>query len=159
MTIDEKLDAILAGQKEAAAREERILRGVALLVKHLGAAQQASGSSSNGSASGRVAADVDLDSPLNNPEVKKDPPRWKKAGLDGEAPRRMAECSPAYLDAVAEFRDFCADNPQAGKERYAGDDRREAQLARGWAARKRAGWRPPGEESTPLDEPPPPDEL
>jgi len=153
-TIDEKLDAILAGQKEAKEREERLLRGVALLARHLGAvARDASGSSSR-----REISDAELDNPLNNPEVKKDPPRWKKAGLDSEAGRRMSECSPDFLDAVAEFRDFCADNPQAGKEKYAGDNRREAQIARAWAARKRAGWRPPGEEQQ-QEEPPPPDEL
>lgn len=166
-TIDEKLDAALAELKglradvaKLLATADRNLKGTALLANHLGAApRQASGSSSSSSASGRVITDAELDSPLNNPEVKKDPPRWKKANLDSEAGRRMSECSPDFLDAVAEFRDFCADNPQAGKERYAGNDRREAQLARAWAARKRAGWRAPGEEPPPQDDPPPPDEL
>ena len=88
--------------------------------------------SSNGDA---VASDVDLDGTHGDPDVKKDPKRW-----DGpsQAPCRMSECPPEYLDVLADFLKWKADHPREGKEKYAEYDRRDAARARGWAARKRA---------------------
>jgi hypothetical protein len=82
-----------------------------------------------------VAPDSDLDGQYGDEEVRKDPPRWKGAPT---APCRMSECSPDYLDELAEFFDFKAGRPRTGKEKYVAYDRKSAARARGWAARKRA---------------------
>jgi hypothetical protein len=82
-----------------------------------------------------VAPDHDLDGPHGDEDVKRDPPRWKGAPT---APCRMSECPPGYLDELAEFFDFKASSPRAGKEKYVPYDRKSAARARGWAARKRA---------------------
>lgn len=82
-----------------------------------------------------VASDADLDGKYGDEQVKKDPPRWEG---DRVAPCRMSECSPEYLDALADFLQWKADNPREGKEKYASYDRKSAARARGWAARKRA---------------------
>ena len=93
-----------------------------------------------------VAADADLDSQWGDEEVKKSPPRWRG---DDYAGKRMSECPPDFLDAFAEFKDYCADRDErkVGDEKaqkYAGYNRRSAARARGWAKRLRAGWRRPG---------------
>ena len=84
---------------------------------------------------GAVATDADLDGTHGDPDVKKDPKRW-----DGpsQAPCRMSECPPEYLDVLADFLNWKANKPREGKEQYADYDRRDAARARGWAARKRA---------------------
>ena len=115
-----------------------------------------------GSAAPGVASDADLDGQYGNPEVKKDPPRnWSGASFVGS---RFSECPPEYLDALASFFDWKAgkDEEQAkaagddedtakAKAKYARYARTDAARARGWAARLRAGWKPPapqGDSST-----------
>lgn len=157
MTIDEKLDAILAGQQKLQATADRILKGAALLANHLGAApRQASGSSSSGRTQQPLPDDV-LDSPGGDPEIRFDVKAWTKNGGDSMKGSRMSECPAPFLDLYAGAMESSAGDPD--KARFREENMRGAQLARAWATRKRAGWRPPGEESTPLDEPPPPDEL
>lgn len=99
-----------------------------------------------------IASDSDLDSEWGNEEVKKNPKRWQ--GVD-HAGRRMRECSPEFLDCLAEHFDYKAgkeaedaaaltDADEASKKRkYSGYSRKSAARARGWAARLRAGWKPP----------------
>jgi hypothetical protein len=86
---------------------------------------------------GEVASDEDLDGKYGDPEIRKDPPRWDG---DSYAGHRMSQCSPEFLDAFAAFSDWKADRPRDGDDpkwqRYA---RKDATLARGWAARIRGG--------------------
>lgn len=104
------------------------------------------GAPASSAGSSAVAPDSDLDSQWGDPEVKKDPPRWNGAP---QAPCRMSQCPPEYLDVFAEFKDW-----QAGKEeekdtdegrKKAGYCRKDAARARGWAARSRA-WASTGDE-------------
>jgi hypothetical protein len=161
-TIDEKLDAALAELKglradvaKLQATDDRNLKGTALLANHLGAApRQASGSSSSGSAQ-PVPDDV-LDSPGGDPEIRFEVKAWTKNGGDPMKGRKLSECPAPFLDLYAGAMDFSANDPE--KARFREENVRGAQLARAWAARKRAGWRAPG-EAPPQDDPPPPDEL
>jgi hypothetical protein len=108
-----------------------------------------------------VASEAELDSKAGDEEIRKDPKRWTGETYAG---KRMSETTPDYLDEVASFADYCAAMSEAKardakdgavaavKERMnAGYRRATARRARGWAARLRAGWRPPGSE--PLSEP------
>src|ERR1044072_4744523 len=96
---------------------------------------------------GVVADDRELDSAYGDPVVRKDPSSkyWEGPSYSGV---KLSECPPDYLDAFAKYKDACAyANEQEGKPekaKYATYDRRDAARARGWAARKRAGWRPRG---------------
>lgn len=93
---------------------------------------------------GAVASDRDLDGQYGDPEVKrKDPPRWDGPSFVG---RRYSECPPDYLDCLVGFLEW-----KAGKDSEKGTDegnkyakyaRTDAARARGWAKRKRAGWKP-----------------
>lgn len=98
---------------------------------------------------GDIASDRDLDGARGNPTIKKDPKRWKGASRVGY---HFSECEPEYLDEVAAFNDWKADNPMAGKETYANYDRLDAARARGWAQRIRNGWAPDASDSEPTDQ-------
>jgi hypothetical protein len=87
-----------------------------------------------------IAPDWKLDGEKGDPEVRFDPKIWRGESYKGQ---RFSDASPEYLDVLAESFDWMADNPKEGKEKYAGRDRETASLARGWAERKRAGWKPP----------------
>lgn len=102
-----------------------------------------------------TASDADLDGQYGNPEVKKDPPRWSG---DSHIGKRYSECTPAYLDEMAGFQAWTAGKDDA-KAAAASDEaakkqaeknawyaRQRAGYARGWAARLRAGWKPPASE-------------
>lgn len=86
-------------------------------------------------AASAVAPDSDLDGERGDPEVRRDPKRWSGAP---QAPCRMSECPPDYLDVLADLLDWKADHPREGKEQYVRFDRAAAARARGWAKRKRA---------------------
>ncbi len=80
-----------------------------------------------------------LSGQYGDPIVKaKDPRDWTGDPMKG---RKFSECQPEYLDMLAERYDYFAsketDQVKAG---YAVKD---AQRARGWAARLRAGWTAP----------------
>ena len=107
-----------------------------------------------------IASDADLDGQYGNPEVKKDPPRWTG---DSHVGRRYSECSPEYLDEMAGFQTWAAERDEKKAAPMPdGDDKKKAEknawyarqragYARGWAARLRAGWKPPapqGDAST-----------
>lgn len=113
-------------------------------------------------ATGLFADDKDLASSKGDPTVKFVPRAWRGANM---ANRRYSQCSPEFLDVLAGFLAWSADNPREGKEKYAANDRRDAARARSWARRVRAGWRPaqgdvgdfPGDAAPSFDAPPPHD--
>lgn len=90
---------------------------------------------------GEVADAAELDSQWGNPQIRKDPPRWSGESFAG---CRFSECSPEYLDTVASFNDWRADqDDKAGAVDAKGRPksyfaRKDAARARGWAARIRA---------------------
>ena len=92
----------------------------------------------------KPASDKELDSQYGNPEIKKDPPRWKGPSFVG---RRYSECTPEYLENLASFCDWKAGrDAAAGKMTRGGKPladlvRRDAARARGWANRLREGWK------------------
>lgn len=81
---------------------------------------------------------VDLDGKYGDPEVRaKDPRDWTGEPMKG---RRFSECPAEYLDLLAaRFEFFAGREPDAKKANY---NRLDAGRARGWAARKRNGWKP-----------------
>lgn len=80
-----------------------------------------------------------LDGPRGDPEVRqKDPRDWAGEPMKG---RRFSECPQEYLDLLAERYDYFAGRED--DEKKFGYNRLDAQRARGWAARKRAGWTAP----------------
>lgn len=105
------------------------------------------GGSSVGGGGGESASDAELDDKYGDPDIRRDPPRW-----DGEsyAGRRFSEATPEYLDSFANFKEWQAKKDDEGgavdgkgrpKSHWA---RKDARLARGWAARLRSGWKPGG---------------
>lgn len=82
---------------------------------------------------------VDLDSTYGNPKVRFLPRDWTGSGeYKGLT---FSECPPDLLDLLADSLDYFArkaDDPK--KKKY---DTLDAARARGWAARKRAGWTAP----------------
>ena len=148
-TLDEMAAQIAALQ----ATQDRILRGVALLVTHLGAAPRAAASSSASPPSQRIATDAEIDDPeYGDKTIRKDPSSKGARGWKGEsyAGRRWSECPPDYLDALAGFLDWCAgkkledasNTPDGSDEKkkllkYARYDEDDAAKVRAWAARNR----------------------
>lgn len=105
-----------------------------------------------------------LDGQYGDPIVKaKSPKDWMGDDMTG---KRFSECPPAYLDLVADRCEyFINKNTDALKD--VTDDEEEAKLRKdikygtldrdraiGWAARLRAGWRPPAQAGGFSDEPP-----
>lgn len=101
--------------------------------------QPAAAASSSGGG-GDIASARDLDGPHGDPMIRKDPPRWSGTSYVGY---KFSETEPDYLECVASFKDWAADNPRPGKERYARYERADAARARGWAERLSKGWQPP----------------
>ena len=97
-----------------------------------------------------TASDTDLDGQFGDPEIKaKDPRDWTGPSQKGKF---MSQCPAPYLDLIASRLDFFAEKAEAentlttsGKP-VAPYNRRDAARARGWAARIRAGWKPPEPE-------------
>lgn len=93
----------------------------------------------------RTAGDRDLDSPYGDPEVRRDPPRWEGESFVG---RTFSATSPEYLDCLADFKEWqAAKDDETGAKDAKGRPKshwakKDAGLARGWAARLRAGWKP-----------------
>lgn len=141
---DQVLDEVRALRAEV----DRAIRGITLLVRHLGAAPRPAAEEGP-----RVASDAELDSGTGDPEVRKDPKRWKGDSYQGQ---RMSACPPDYLDTLADSCDWKADKDRdeaagitdpaerAKKLGYSRGAAKEAALARGWARRLRA--RPAEEE-------------
>jgi hypothetical protein len=102
--------------------------------------RQAAGKPAGPSASQgpQVASDNDLDGKYGNPEIKKDPPRWRG---DPMAPCVMSDCPADYLLCLADFYDWRAEQAEKeGKMTSTGKPqaefiRMDAARARGWAKR------------------------
>lgn len=98
----------------------------------------------------RIAPASDLDGRYGDPEVRYDPRDWTGDSFIGAL---LSQCTPEYLDVLAESFDSYADwADREGKTTNAGKPvgpykRRDASRARGWAARLRAGWQPPVDEA------------
>lgn len=86
--------------------------------------------------------DALLNGPHGDPIIKaKDPRDWAGEPMTG---RTFSQCSPEYLDLLADRFDFFANDPEkADKRQY---NERDAKRARGWAARLRSGWTRPATE-------------
>lgn len=116
----------------------------------------------SGAGSSEIADDAELDSKYGDQQIRRGPSAkyWTGASFTG---RRMSECSPEYLDALAKYKDACAHmaKKEPARAKYAEYDERDARRARGWARRLRAGWRPagrtagPAQGSLPVDQGPP----
>jgi hypothetical protein len=106
--------------------------------------QQAPAAPVNGST---IAPDSDLDGKFGDEAVKFTPRDY--SGTKDYKGRRMSECSPAFLDALAASYDYFAqkntlEGTMASNGKPKADyDRRAAARARGWAARLRSGWKHP----------------
>lgn len=107
----------------------------------------ASSAKSGGSPVAAVASDADLDGQYGDPEVKKDPPRWGGKPYGGRG-LHYSQTEPAFLEVLASFKDWSASkDDELGAVDAKGRpkshwSRKDASLARGWAARLRAGWKP-----------------
>lgn len=92
-----------------------------------------------------VADDRDLDGEYGDPQVKFEPRDWHGENCKG---LRMSECPAAFLEMIAETFDYFARKADDSGELanngkpVAPYKRRDAARARGWALRKRNGWKP-----------------
>jgi hypothetical protein len=90
-----------------------------------------------------IADERDLDSQWGNEEVRVNPRDWGGESMKG---RRMSECTPQFLDMLADTLDYFArKNAASGALTTSGKpkadfDRKAAARARGWARRLRNGW-------------------
>ncbi len=127
----EKLEALVVSQANRIEALERVVAGIGAVF---------------GGGGAEIADDDELDSKFGNEPVKKDPTDrfWKGARFVG---KRLSDCPPEYLDALAKYKDVCArlkdKDGTEDKKKYAAYDRADAARARGWARRLRAGWQPP----------------
>ncbi len=84
---------------------------------------------------------ADIDGQYGDPDIRKDPSPKYWSGIS-YAGKKMSQCPPDYLDALAKYKDVCAfmsikeGTPE--KLKYAGYDKRDAKRARAWASRMRA---------------------
>lgn len=83
-----------------------------------------------------VASDEDLDGKYGNPEVRKDPSRWKGESMVG---RKYSECPPEFLDVLAALCDWRAEQDEKKGDARSKWARLDALRARGWAKRMRTG--------------------
>ena len=99
----------------------------------------------------RVATDADLDHPKGNPLVKIVPKGWAGANFKD---RRMGDCSPEFLDLLADFFLWSAGQKHdAGETKFARYAEKDAMLAVGWATRLRAAAVAKANEETPPEPP------
>jgi hypothetical protein len=123
-------DRIAALEKEVAelrVKVSQIRRGMAVALGWQAGSSQ------------RVAKLEELDGPDGDPKITKDPPRWTGAPALGFT---YSETSAEYLLAMAAFQDWSAEKARGDpeKKKYAKGSELRASLARGWAARIKAGW-------------------
>jgi hypothetical protein len=131
-------------------RLDEIDRRVERLAQHLGADRPAG--AANSGTGGRVATAAAIRGKYGDPEIGKDPPRWEGEAI---APAYASQCPPDYLEAVADFFDWKADNPRPGKEKFAPRERERAGYCRRWAIEIREGRHKPGERPVTRLAPPP----
>ena len=92
-----------------------------------------------------TATNADLDGPHGDDPVRRDPSAkyWEGESHVGD---KLSACPVTYLDALVRYKLACAymSAKDPAKAKYAEYDARDAARAKGWAARLRAGWQPPG---------------
>lgn len=98
------------------------------------------------------APTVDLDGPRGDPKVRMIPKTWKGDQSFKGGP--FSACPPELLDMIAETLLYFASKGTDPKK--AGYDRLDAARAKGWAERKRAGWKPPEKPAASAPGAPPP---
>lgn len=94
------------------------------------------------------ATDADLDSKYGNGPVKFNPKDWSSGSCKGKP---YSDCPPQFLEMLSDTFDYFAQKAEESGEMTTGNPpkpvapfkRREALRCRGWAARLRAGWKPP----------------
>ena len=112
--IEGKLDAVLAKRQS----EER---------------------SKPAAASANVASDQDLDSQWGDPKVRFMPRDWAGDSFKGAT---ASQCPAELCDMMANALEYFAEKNAASDPKKAGYDRKDASRFRGWAVRKRNGWKP-----------------
>lgn len=115
------------------------------------AVERQASTTASGGKGGQVAGDRELDSEYGDPTVRKDPKRWQGSSFVG---CHYSECSPEYLDELANLLDWMGDKDEEDGKLYKGKPtatfkRKDAARARGWAARIRSGWKPSGQATAP----------
>ena len=95
-------------------------------------------------ATGLFASDKELDSAFGDPVLRFAPRAWKGDKFDG---KHYSECPPELLDVLAEYLAWSAANPKPDKVKYVPYSLKDAARARGWARRKRSGWKAPAAAS------------
>ncbi len=120
--IEAKLDAVLAKRQQ----EER---------------------SKPASAKEAVADERDLDGKFGDPKVRAMPRDWTGDSFKGAS---YSQCPADLLDMVANMLEYFAGKNSKNDPQKAAWDRLDASRARGWALRKRNGWKPAeGNQETP----------
>lgn len=123
------------------------------LAAHLGA----NGSASNGGAAGgKVATTEQIKGDHGDPEIGRMPKNWNGDNFEG---LRASQCSPEFLGFYADFLDWKAANPRAGKEKYAKYDSLNAARCRRWAVEIREGRHKQSARSEQTAAPPPGDDY
>lgn len=128
-----------------------LLRSIDASLKRLVAQQPAAPSQ-------EVADDRDLDSQYGDPVVKFNPRDWHGDSCKNLA---MSQCPPEFLDLLAQTFDYFAKKADESHEVTASGKpvapykRKDAARARGWALRRRNGWKPAQLEAEPEPAPEP----
>ncbi len=102
-------------------------------------------------ASGLFVPESALTERNGDPSVKFSPRDWHGENFVG---KHFSQCSPDFLEVLAETLQWAAEHPKAGKEQYAKYNRLDAARARTWARVLRArGWTPPTAPERPAGRP------
>jgi hypothetical protein len=89
---------------------------------------------------GIYVRDEELDGPRGDPSVRFPPRSWRGENF---LQKRYSQCSPEFLDMLAESLQWSVDNPPSDPEKlekhrkYAAGNKKDAALARTWARRLR----------------------
>lgn len=137
---DEALELLKRIAKDVADIKAAMAAGVGASAAALGVSL----AGASGGAGGAATAS-ELDGQWGDPQIRRDPPRWTGESFAG---CKFSETTPEYLDSYADFQDWRAGKDDASGAKDAkgrpksGWAIKDARLARGWAARLRAGWKP-----------------
>lgn len=86
-----------------------------------------------------IASDQDLDSQWGDPKCRFMPRDWTGDSFKGAT---ASQCPAELCDMMANTLEYFADKNAASDPKKAGYDRKDAGRFRGWALRKRNGWKP-----------------
>jgi hypothetical protein len=149
---DEHLELLRRIAKDVADIKAAMAASVGASAAALGVSTTSGG---GGAKAGGAATDEQLDAPYGDPQIRFDPKRW-----DGESyvGCTFSQTTPEYLDCLASFKEWSAKkDEESGAKESKGRPKfhwavKEAKLARGWARRMRAGWKPKGAANEPTDD-------